>query len=249
MFNSDAGEEYVMRIAVCDDNAADREKFAKTLKECAPTLDAEQFADGASFLEAAKKMPPFDAVFLDIYMPGTNGVDIAKTLKEISPETGLVFVTTSREHAVEAFSLYAMHYLVKPVTAQGIQQALSRLTELRHSHRDSITLTVGRERHIVFLDQICILESDNHTVNVSLSDGRRLKVRMQFGEMERMMNKKFLRINRGIMVNMDYIMRMGADTCVMQNGIRLPITIRQSAAIRASYDDYVFDRLAGRKGF
>ena len=74
-------------------------------------------------------------------------------------------------------------------------------------------------------------------------------MRMPFGELERMMNKKFLRINRGIMVNMDYIMRMGADTCVMQNGIRLPITIRQSAAIRASYDDYVFDRLAGRKGF
>ena len=238
-----------MRIAVCDDDCRDRKRVEDALGECCPNESAEKFADGKSMLAAAKRMPPFDIVFLDIYMPGENGMEIAAALKEISPETGIVFVTTSREHAVDAFSLYATHYLVKPVTAEGVGEALKRLREMRFRNSDSVTLTVGRERHTVFLDQICILESDNHTVNVSLSDGRRLMVRMPFGELERMMNKKFLRINRGIMVNMDYIARMGADTCVMQNGIRLPITIRQSAAIRASYDDYIFDRLAGRKGF
>lgn len=238
-----------MRIAVCDDDFKDREKIEEALRECNPNDSAENFADGRSMLEAAKKTPPFDLVFLDIYMPGENGIDIAAELKEISPETGIVFVTTSKEHAVEAFSLYATHYLVKPVTAKGVGEALKRLREMRFRHRNSITLTVGRERYTVFLDQICLLESDNHTVNVSLIDGRKLKVRMPFSEMEQMMDDKFLRINRGIVVNMDFIEQMGANTCVLRSGVRLPITIRQSASIRAAYDNYVFDRLSERKGF
>ena len=238
-----------MRIAVCDDDFRDREKLEEALKKCAPTECAEKFADGKSMLAAAKNPPSFDVVFLDIYMPGENGIDVAETLKKVSPETGIVFVTTSREHAVEAFSLYAAHYLIKPVTPEGVAEALKRLSELRVKQRDSVTFTVGRERITVFLDQICLLESDNHTVNVSLTDGRRLKVRMPFSEIEQMMNDTFLRINRGIVVNMDCIEKMGMNTCVMRNGIRLPITIRQSASIRAAYDNYVFDRLSKRKDF
>lgn len=108
-----------MRIAVCEDDQREREQLLDALRAWDPTRSAEIFADGASFLEAARMAPPFDIVFLDIYLPGENGMDVAGALREISPETGIVFVTTSREHAVEAFSIQALHYLVKPVTAEG----------------------------------------------------------------------------------------------------------------------------------
>ena len=81
-------------------------------------------------MEAAKGKPPFDIVFLDIYLPGENGVDVAGELQRVSPETGIAFVTTSEEHAVDAFSLHALHYLVKPVTTEGIVEAFRRLTRL-----------------------------------------------------------------------------------------------------------------------
>ncbi len=236
-----------MRIAICDDEQHERERLEQALQGCDAAYSAEKFADGASLLDATKKSPPFDIAFLDIYMPGENGIDIAKILRQISPDTGIVFVTTSREHAVDAFSLYALHYLVKPATTDGIAEALHRLNQSRREQRERITLTVGAERHTVFLDQICLLQNDNHAVNVTLSDGRSLKVWMSLGEMEKKMNKNFLKINRGIIVNMDYIEQMRTDVCVMRSGIRLPIAVRQSAVIRAAYDNYVFDRLAGRK--
>ncbi len=238
-----------MRIAVCDDDLRELEQFEYALQEWDPAQSAEKFSDGSSMLKAARGSRPFDIVFLDIYMVDENGIDIAKELREISPETGIVFVTASREYAVEAFSLYATHYLIKPITTEGIIEAFRRLTASRTKNAERITLMVGRDRHTVFLDQICLLESDNHTVNVSLSDGRRLKVRMSFSELEKKMNNNFLKINRGIVVNMDYIVQMGTGTCVMRDGIKLPITIRQSAAIRAAYDDYVFDRISRRNGF
>ena len=118
-----------MRIAVCDDEAKEREQFLQAMKSWDPDLTAEQFPSGASLLKAAKTPPPFDIIFLDIYLPGENGIDIASTLEEISPTTGIAFVTTSEDHAVAAFSVNALHYLVKPVTAEGIAAAFSRLRE------------------------------------------------------------------------------------------------------------------------
>ena len=238
-----------MRIAVCDDDPLELEHFEEALQGWDPTRKAEKFLDGASLLEAAKGVPDFDIAFLDIYMPGENGVDIAKALREISPETGIAFVTTSTEHAVDAFSLNALHYLVKPVTTQGVVEAFRRLTELRRKQRETISFAVGTNRITVFLDQIYLLEGDNHVVTISLSDGRRLKVWRPFSELEQKLGGSFLRINRGIIVNMDYIAQMGANTCALQDGAQLPIAVRQSAAIRAAYDDYVFEQLSRRKSF
>ena len=238
-----------MRIAVCDDEPRELERFEKALQGWDPTREAEKFLDGASLLEAAGDVPGFDIAFLDVYMPGENGMDVAGRLREISPETGIAFVTTSTEHAVEAFSLHALHYLVKPVTTQGVVEAFRRLTELRGKRRETISFPVGANRITVFMDQICLLENDNHVVTVTLADGRRLKVWRPFGELEQKLGGSFLRVNRGIVVNMDYIARMGADTCVLRDGSRLSIAVRQSAAIRAAYDDYVFEQLARRRSF
>ncbi len=238
-----------MRIAVCDDDPREQEQIEKALQGWDPTRNTEKFLDGKSLLVAAKRTPHFDVAFLDIYMPGENGIDVAKALQEISPNTGIAFVTTSTEHAVDAFSMHALHYLVKPVTTEGVVEVFRRLTELRSNRRDTIVFTVGSERYMVFMDQICLLENDNHAVNVSLSDGRRLKVWMSFSELEQRLDGSFLRINRGIIVNMDQIAQMGTDICTLQDGSRLPIAVRHSAAIRATYDNYVFDRLSRRKGF
>lgn len=84
-------------------------------------------------------------------------------------------------------------------------------------------------------------------MTVLLTDGRRLKVWMPLNELEKKMNSDFLRINRGIVVNMAHIVNMCTDVCVLKNDIRLPLAVRQKAAIRAAYDDYVFDRLANQK--
>ncbi len=241
-----------MRIAICDDDPREQKQFDKALQEWNPELKAEKFSGGEALLEAARTPPHFDIVFLDIYMPGENGVEIAGKLRAVSPETGIAFVTTSPEHAVEAFSLRALHYLVKPVTAEDIAETFQRLQTFYAKQasslvREKLSFVVGPERYTVFLDQICLLENENHAVNVSLSDGRRLKVWMTFHELEQKLDGSFLKINRGIIVNMDYIIQIGPDLCILRNGNQLPIAIRQSAAIRAAYDDYVFDRLARHK--
>lgn len=233
-----------MRIAVCEDEEREREQLLQVLKACEPTQEAECFSNGASLLKAAEKPPLFDVVFLDIYLPGENGVDIAKTLRVQSPDTAIVFCTSSTEHAVDAFSLYALHYLVKPVTEQGVSEVFRRLKDVHVRKREVITITSKRMSRTLYLDQICCLESFQHAVEITLADGQKLKVWGTLSELESKLNRKFLKINRGIIVNMDHIAQMASDLCVLQNGIRLPVKARNSAGIRAAYDNYIFEQLS-----
>ena len=103
-----------MRIAVLDDDRQETEALEEALRGWDPTRSAECFADGASLLAAAKVQPPFTVAFIDIYLPKENGVEIAKELASISPKTDIVFVTTSREHAVKKLLVvdFALVYAV-----------------------------------------------------------------------------------------------------------------------------------------
>ena len=235
-----------MRIAVCDDELKEQNQIEKALRGWDPTCSMEKFCDGASLLEAARKIPPFDIAFLDIYMPYGNGVEIAGALRELSPETGIVFVTTSREHAIDAFALDALHYLIKPVTTEGVIESFRRLTELRMRQQKTISLSVGGDIYTVPLNRICALESSNHAVEVVLLDGRRLKTWMPLSELKQKLGERFLKINRGIVVNMDHIERMGTADCSLRNGSRYFLSTRERNAIRASYNEYLLSRLSRR---
>ena len=235
-----------MRIAVCDDDLREQEQFEEALRGWDPTRGAEKYFNGSSLLKAAAETPPFDIVFLDIYMPTEDGVDIARTLKETSPETEVVFTTTSERHAVSAFSLGALHYLVKPVTTEGIVEAFRRLAQVRARQRETLSFSVRGDVCTVLLSQICALNCRNHTVEISLDDGRQLKARIPLHELEQKLDRRFLKINRGIIVNMDYIERMGTDCCDLRDGSRLFLAVRERNVIRAAYSDYLLDRHSGQ---
>ena len=238
-----------MRIALCDDSPREQEQFVRALHGWDPTRQPECFLTGAALLDAAKLGPPFDIAFLDIYMPDENGVDIAAELRKVSPETGIVFVTTGREHAVDAFSLQALHYLVKPVTTEGVVEAFRRLTQLRQRQRPVATFSTGRGSTTVYLDEICYLQSMDHAVDIYLTGGRQLRVWAALSELERKLNASFLKLNRSTVVNMEHIEQMGADSCMLRNGVRLEMARRDRTAIRAAYDNFLFARLSERCGF
>lgn len=234
-----------MRIAVCEDDAAEREHLARVLEACDPSMSVECFADGATLLDAARAHAsapenasaqtsaaagahagtpfeqPFDIAFIDVYLERENGVDVARDLCASFPETALVFVTSSREHAVEAFSLNALHYLVKPVAVEGVAEALDRFGQSFAKRRPAVAFSLGRESRTVYLDDICCIQSFGHDKELLLVDGRRIRVRQSMEELELTLGASFLKLNRGTIVNMEHIERMTPDFCLLRDGTRL----------------------------
>ena len=82
-----------------------------------------------------------------------------------------------------------------------------------------------------------------------MNDGRKLKVWIPLVEAEQKLNKNFLKINRGIIVNMDYIAQMETDICVLRDGSRFSIRTRHTAKVRSAYDNYVFEQISRRGKF
>lgn len=236
-----------MRIAICDDDKQEQQLLIDALHGWDPTRSAECFIDGESLLQAAKAEPPFSIVFLDIYMPGIDGIETAKKLLKISPQTGIVFVTTSTDHAVEAYSLKAVHYLVKPVTTAGVREAFKRVQHTQEL-RGVLPVKVGREVQMIYIDEIMTLQSANHQTDIMLKSGRVITTYTQLGELKEQLDDSFLQIQRGLVVNMEFIECMQSDSFMLRSGQKLLMSRKDKAAIREAFNEYIFRRLEQQRG-
>jgi DNA-binding LytR/AlgR family response regulator len=117
-----------LRVLVADDEAPAREELAYLLGQQPGVGHVQSVASGAEVLRALDA-GSFDAVFLDIRMPGLDGLDVARVLARFRVPPRVVFVTAYDEHAVEAFDLRADDYLLKPVRTERLAKAVRRVLE------------------------------------------------------------------------------------------------------------------------
>ena len=109
-----------------DDNPIIVETVKEELLRLDPEGDHQTSCFGEDALKLSEKLSP-DVVFLDIEMPDWNGLEIAKRLKTVCPQTNIVFITGHAEYALSAFEVYASGFLLKPVTQEQLRRALDNL--------------------------------------------------------------------------------------------------------------------------
>lgn len=129
--------ERAMRVLVVDDEQLAREDLCYQLAQVADVDVVGQAADGISALTAIDEHDPH-LVFLDIQMPGLGGFEVARQLLERGEEApALVFVTAFDQHAIEAFEVNALDYLLKPVDLKRLELALQRARRRLEADRSS----------------------------------------------------------------------------------------------------------------
>jgi DNA-binding LytR/AlgR family response regulator len=114
-----------LRILVVDDEKLAREEICFLLDQIGGCELVGEASDGVSGLRAAGELKP-DLMFLDIQMPGLTGFEVARRMIEADLQSQLVFVTAFDQYAVEAFSVNAVDYLLKPVDGDRLEQTLER---------------------------------------------------------------------------------------------------------------------------
>ncbi|HVC74044.1 MAG TPA: response regulator, partial [Mycobacteriales bacterium] len=119
-----------LRVLVADDEAPAREELAWLLGHHPSVTTVRTASSGAEVLKALEDLD-VDALFLDIRMPGLDGLDVARVLARFKAPPKVVFVTAYDEHAVEAFDLRAVDYLLKPVRAERLAEAVRRVVDAR----------------------------------------------------------------------------------------------------------------------
>lgn len=231
-----------MRIMICDDNERDREEIRRCAELVWPEAEIAQAGSARAVLEQIRKGLACDLIFLDIYLEeqeGTaEGILAGRWLRENFPEISLVFISNSREFGPELFELNALHYLVKPCSLRAMREVRRRYEE-RHSREAVVEIPSGAGEQSIPFQRIAYIESEHNNLQIHLLNGSVLTVRDSVQNYMEKLDDRFLRINRGVIVNMEALDRMTADSCEIGGKIFL-LSRKSRAESRRRYNDYMF---------
>jgi DNA-binding LytR/AlgR family response regulator len=224
----------------------ERERIDSLLKKYAREhpqyeIKSVSFSSPLDLLAFISKNGGFDLLLLDVYMPGILGTEAARELRAMGDKCRVIFLTTSQDHAIDAFSLEAAHYLVKPYSEESFFSALDRAMEtLEKKAEVYITLksTDGISR--VDLNKLVYVETDNHVQKLNLSDGRVITVRKSSSELFDLLGTepRFYKCGSTYIINMDYIVELSSKGVAFSTGAKIPIISRKYMELRKLYMDY-----------
>jgi DNA-binding LytR/AlgR family response regulator len=233
-----------LSLLVVDDERPATEDLVRMLRASAGvgTIDTAQSAEQALVLLSDR---PFDALFLDVRMPGLDGIELARILQRFDRPPAVVFVSAHDAPAVDAFELRALDYLLKPVDRRRLEEALGRVRTARapdapaREDRDVVPVDLPRGGGTRLLPRgsILYLQAQGDYVRIVADDGRFL-LRGRLSDIERRWEPfGFVRVHRGYVVNLRRAVQVrpqlnGTAVLVFANRDEVPIARRQIAELR-----------------
>ena len=248
-----------LRVVIADDEPRARQFLERLLGEHEGVQVAGVARNGAeAFAQIARVKP--DAVFLDIHMPDLSGLEVARHLKGDDAPI-VVFVTAYDQHAVEAFELAALDYVLKPIRRERLTETIERIRAevetggrrpnnaaavkevlesepLRRDAQPLLRLPVRHRREVKLLDlaEVPLVFSRDRLV-LARSEGKEFLVDYTLQELEsRLPDGQFVRVHRGALVNVNAIESYGAEDGVLvlrlKDGTRVEASERRAAEVR-----------------
>ena len=217
---------------------------------------------GAASARAALAQQPVDVVFLDIRMPGQSGLELARDIGRLPEPPLVIFVTAYSEHAIDAFEVHALDYLLKPLSDARLAQAVERAAAMLGGRQraaygaalrdyveageraDSACLdylhvrSVGRIERIG-VEEIAWIGSAGNYAELHLAS-RTVLHRITLNRLEALLGPgQFLRVHRGAIVRRDQIARLdnggdGGHRLLLRCGAAVPVSERYLAALKAA---------------
>lgn len=202
-----------LRLLVVDDEAPARDELAFLLRQLPQVTSVAEAASAADCL-ARLDSEKFDAVLLDVRMPRLDGLSLARVLQRLPEPPQVVFVTAFQDHAVEAFGLQAVDYVLKPVRPERLEVTVRRLAQALGTPRPELGLSdrlpalVGNQILLVSLDEIRLASIEDEQVVVRTPEGV-YPTRLSLSEFEeRVRGRAFLRVHRRYVVNLRHVTRI-----------------------------------------
>ena len=238
-----------LRVLVVDDESLARSRLRTLLADCrAPAAVVAGEAGNATEAMEALRRDTFDALLLDVRMPGADGLALAQALRGTPHEPAVVFVTAHAEHAVAAFDLEAVDYLTKPVRLDRLQLALQKVERALATRRASVgdaeqTLVIqdrGRTERVP-LSEVLYFKAELKYITVRTA-ARSYILDASLSDLEERHSPQFLRVHRNALVARRAVRALekhddpeeGEGWAVRLNGIDelLAVSRRQLTAVR-----------------
>lgn len=239
------------KIGICDDD----KKFLSSINLSTQkyfensenlTCEISLFSNPDDLILSIEKGTEYDILLLDICMPGITGTELVKELNKTGYSTKIIFMTTSTEYAIEAFSLQVSNYIVKPFEYDVFEKALNNVINELEKQKDrylTIKTTDGVKR-IATSDLIYTEAQANYLVLHlnSKTDERIREKGKTFYNLLCEKNDNFIMNGVSFIVNIDYIRKINSKEILLSNGTVLSIPRGAYPEIKAKYYSYFFDK-------
>lgn len=243
-----------MRIAVCDDDRADREMLVSLLAEYGSRslagVTAIPYPGGRELLEAARAGARFDVILLDILMPGFSGMETARELRANDKRVEIVFLTVSPDFALEAYSVRARHYIVKPVVREALFRLLDELADqLEREEGETLVVKTKSGLRRLRTDQLEYCEILGRTLYYHMASGAVFEGGGNLGKLEGLLLAlpNFCKPHRSYLVNMDFIAHFDSRASVieLESMRQIPVPRARCGQVREMVQAYL-DRKGAR---
>lgn len=207
-----AATDPALRVVIVDDEAPARARLRDLLEDCRPQVPHELVGEAASGREALELLQSTGAnlALLDVRMPEMDGLELAGHLSMLPHPPAIVFVTAYDEFAVRAFDLHAVDYLMKPVRASRLAEALSRARHsvplqaaqaraLAGAPRRQLSVTEGGRVHLIPVDDVLYFKAELKYVTIRTPQ-REYLVEDSLMQLEQEFGDRFVRIHRNCLV-------------------------------------------------
>ena len=240
------GRRWVLKIIVCEDTRKDRDALCSLIRKffdginCPVSIAA--YETGEALLHDSEMLASGGAkiAFMDIYLPGMSGIDVAKKIRETDRDMIIVFTTSSLDHGLDGYAVRALQYLVKPVDYAGVEGVLGECERLFADSLRHIEIVSDRLTVRVLLKDIFFIESFRNLCHLHTPSGT-LKCYRSLDEIEQQLDGgTFLRTHRSFVVNMRHVNDVMENDFLLANGERVPIRRNNKLAVKQAYMDYSF---------
>ena len=238
----------MIKIAFCDDDMEVLHQMNELLDryrvERNEDITYAAFQSPFELLTEIEKGIRPDILFLDVVMPGQNGMDVAKEIRQYDTNMKIIFLTSSPEFAVESYTVGAYFYQLKPIWEESFFRLMdSVLAECEKKKKNSLILRSKDGITRIDLQQLEYCEVLGRKLLFHLENGAVLESAGSLDDLagQLMQYSNFFRPHRSFLVNMEYIQNISSRSIKMVNDAEIPIPHGKCSEIKNTYMEYAFN--------
>lgn len=239
----------MIKVAFCDDDLSVLTEIKALLEQyrvkCNQEIIDTAFHSSLELMSEIEKGMRFDILFLDVIMPGENGISVAKEIRQYDTAIKIIFLTSSSEFAVQSYTVGAYFYQIKPVCGENFFPLMdSVVSECKKEQKCSLVLRCKSGITRIDLNRLEYCEVIGRTLMFHLENGTVLESTGKLDELCSQLTQyeNFLRPHRSFIINMEYIQNISYKAITMDNLAQIPIPHGKCSKIKNTYLEYAFHR-------
>jgi Response regulator of the LytR/AlgR family len=235
----------MLKMAVCDDDLQELTRISNLLNqyhaEKEPAFQYDTFNNALDLLDGMNGNS-YHVLFLDVLMPGLNGIEAAREIRRFDGEAKIIFLTSSREFAVESYGVDAFYYMLKPGTEQKLFPLLDKIFLDVQRGEETLPIKTSSGFTRIPYRKMEYVEIFNKKVRFHLVDGTEKETNGSLGDFEGplLSREEFIKVHRSYIVNMTSVISLNQKELTTCTGKMVPISRLLATSVREAYMQFLF---------